>query len=117
MEQEPILIEINGHEIELTPNNTAIVRYIAKYAIHNCIVIRNGLTPMYIFRETQGSDELNSILEDRLYPMAIHMPEPTEEVIERHAELIEMDAWDDAEEEIENWRRLFKNENEEEAEA
>ena len=112
MEQQPVTIEINGYELELNPQNTAIVRYIAKYAIHNHVRITHQNETGYIFREANGSDELNNVLEDRLYPMALHVPEPGEEVIERHAELIEMNAWDAAEEEIENWRRLFKNETE-----
>ena len=115
MEQQPVNIKLNGENIELNPRNTAIVRYIAKYAIHNHVMIQTEDDVEYVFREYAGSDELNNILEDRIYPMALHCPEPTENVIQKHYELLQklsVAQGEDIEEELEKWHRLFKNETE-----
>lgn len=108
--QEPLVIRINGNELELTPYNTAIVRYIARYAIHNHVRISLGQRDGYIFRECEGSDQLNNVLEDRLFPMASYVPEPTEEVIQQHHDmLMAMRGDEDIDQEVEQWRRLFEN--------
>lgn len=86
--QEPVEIIVNGHEFELNARNTAIIRYIAKFAIHNHVQIDFGTTTGYVFKESEGADELNATLEDRQYPTAIYVPEPTEEVIQKHYDTI-----------------------------
>ena len=112
MEYKPVRINMGDESLELTPKNTAIVRYIARYAIHNHIKLNVDGKDGYIFRECEGSDKLNAILEDRSYPMAIHVPEPSEEVIQQHYELLQQMSeadGEDLDEEVEKWRRLFEN--------
>lgn len=105
MESEPISIGLNGRDFELTPRNAVLVRYIARYAMHNHVFIDTGQTDVYVFRECNGYQELNNALEDASYPMAIHVPEPSEEVLDHHARTIEViegsSAW--VEDYVEKW--------------
>lgn len=105
---------MGGEELELTPRNSAIIRYVAAFAIHNHIrlsVDEDVFNP-FIFRECEGFEVVNAAMEDNSYPMLIHCPEPSEAVIQAHTDMIleySREDEEDIETEVEKWRRLFEN--------
>lgn len=111
---ERITIDMGGDEIELTPKNTAIVRYMSHHAIHNHIrlsIDEDNYNP-YVFRECKGFEALNAVLEDNEFPMVVHAPEASEAVIQAHTDMILEYAEEDGEDievEVEKWRRVFEN--------
>lgn len=69
----------------------------------------------YIFPEVDRYDDVVEYMEENNYPMAINCPEVPADVIEAHARTIESTSEDDdIDEEVEKWRRLFENKEENE---
>ena len=112
--EKPFHIKINGEEpFELSPYNSALVKFIGELALHNHVHMETPYGTGYIFQEVEGYDEVVEYMEENNYPMAINCPQVPEHVIEAHAQTIERVSGNDVDEEVEKWRRLFENRGEE----
>ena len=107
--EKPFHIKINGgEEFELNRYNSALVRYLGNLALHDHVQLATEYGTGYIFLGVDGFDEVAEYMEENNYPQAINCPQVPEHVIEAHAQTIERISGNDADEEVEKWRRLFE---------
>lgn len=110
--EQPFEINIGEDKFELTRHNSALILYLGNLAIHDHVRLQTPLGEGYIFCDSEGYEVVAEYMSEHEYPIAMNCPEVPEYVIDNHALSIKSSSDTSIEEELENWRRLFKNETE-----
>lgn len=118
---ERLVINVGDEKYEMTPDNCVLVRYrkVGDAGIRACMydhVLLITEPPIYAWIDNYGEEHADSVeqaMREGGYITMLNMPEVEENIIEAYDETVIRPQFNDLDEEVENWRRLFKNESEE----